>query len=105
MVEFGERLCTTERIFNLLAGLKEDGLAKRFTDEPLPPECGESAGSALELDMLIPKYYEQRGWTTDKGVPTRETLERLDLAEFIPKLEADGFVLQEKGLPAVLQGK
>ena len=34
-----------------------------------------------ELEEMLDEYYAFRGWSED-GVPTDETLDRLDLAEF-----------------------
>jgi len=42
---------------------------------------GGSAGESFtksDLDSLLDEYYSLRGWTKD-GIPTKETLHKLDL--------------------------
>ncbi|WP_129112829.1 aldehyde ferredoxin oxidoreductase family protein [Halegenticoccus tardaugens] len=77
----GERIWTLVRLFNAREGFARDAdrLPARFA-EPLPD--GPTAGRALDPDAferLLDAYYRARGWDLD-GIPTRETLERLDLA-------------------------
>ncbi len=33
------------------------------------------------FDEALPKYWKARGWTEDKGVPTKETLEKLGIVD------------------------
>ncbi|MDH3464461.1 MAG: aldehyde ferredoxin oxidoreductase family protein [Gammaproteobacteria bacterium] len=75
----GERIWNLERQFNLAAGLSKDDdtLPKRLLEVPAP--SGTAKGKVNQLDMMLPEYYEARGWTAD-GVPTKETLQRLDLS-------------------------
>jgi aldehyde:ferredoxin oxidoreductase len=40
---------------------------------------------------LLSKYYAFKGWNTD-GIPTRQTLERLDLAYAADDLEGRGIL-------------
>ena len=86
--KIGERVINVERIFNMLCGVRkaDDTLPKRFLEEPLPEECGESAGSVLELDIMRAEYYSERGWD-EEGVPTRNKLTELGLDKYIEKLE------------------
>ena len=67
-----------ERLFNLGAGLTaaDDNLPERLLKDPAP--SGVAKGRVSELDKMLPEYYELRGWTKD-GVPTNETLARLNL--------------------------
>ena len=78
MVETGERVWNLERQFNLVAGLTkaDDTLPKRLLETPAP--SGTAKGKVNQLDIMLPEYYQERGWTPE-GVPTRETLERLGL--------------------------
>ena len=78
LVESGERTWTIERQFNLAAGLTraDDTLPKRLLEVPAP--AGTAKGKVCELDIMLPEYYEARGWTTE-GVPTEETLKRLGM--------------------------
>ncbi|MCC6527891.1 MAG: aldehyde ferredoxin oxidoreductase family protein [Polyangiaceae bacterium] len=72
--EIGARIFNLERMFNLREGL-------RGTDDTLPPRIlheptfkGMTSGHPLHL--LLPRYYELRGWD-EAGVPRRETLQEL----------------------------
>jgi aldehyde:ferredoxin oxidoreductase len=78
MIEVGERIWNMERDFNLAAGLtgKDDTLPKRLLKEAA--KTGPAEGRVNDLDVMLPKYYEVRGWTED-GVPTDETRTRLSL--------------------------
>ena len=74
----GERVWNLERLFNLKAGLsrKDDTLPARMLNDPVP--SGFAKGGVVELDVLLPQYYELRGWDKD-GVPTKGKLESLGL--------------------------
>ena len=74
----GERIWNLEREFNLRAGFtgKDDTLPPRLLKEPAP--SGPSKGAVVKLGVMMPQYYEVRGWTTE-GVPKAETLARLGL--------------------------
>ena len=78
-VKIGERIWNIERLFNLRAGLTkaDDSLPKRLLKEA--HESGPSAGVTVQLDQMLPVYYQTRGWDSE-GVPTREKLAELGLA-------------------------
>lgn len=73
----GDRGYTMERLFNLREGLsmKDDRLAKRFTDEPL---LKNNKNSVVRIDKMLPKYYKLRGWNKE-GIPTQRKLKKLGL--------------------------
>lgn len=73
----GERIYNIERQFNKAAGMKpeDDTLPKRLLEEPIPD--GPSKGEVSKLHILLPQYYELRGW--ENAFPTEETLKRLEL--------------------------
>ncbi|PZP55741.1 MAG: aldehyde ferredoxin oxidoreductase [Azospira oryzae] len=75
----GERIWNLEREFNLKAGFsaKDDTLPPRLLKEPA--KTGPQKGEVCHLDVMLPKYYEVRGWTPE-GVPTPETRQRLGLS-------------------------
>jgi aldehyde:ferredoxin oxidoreductase len=75
--EIGERIFNLERMYNLREGLTgaDDTLPPRILNEPTFP--GMTSGHPL--GKLLPRYYKNRGWDKE-GVPTRKTLERLQLA-------------------------
>ncbi len=78
LMEAGERNWNLERLFNLKAGIspKEDTLPERFLKEGIPK--GPNKGKVVPLDALLKDYYKVRGWS-EEGVPTEETLKRLEL--------------------------
>jgi aldehyde:ferredoxin oxidoreductase len=77
LLEVGERIYNIERLFNKEAGMKseDDTLPSRILNEPIP--SGPSKGEVSKLHVVLPEYYELRGW--EKGFPTEETVQRLDL--------------------------
>jgi aldehyde:ferredoxin oxidoreductase len=72
----GERIWNMEREFNLAAGLtgKDDCLPPRLMKEEA--KTGPQKGAVSKLDVMLPEYYEVRGWTAE-GVPTAGTRARL----------------------------
>ncbi len=83
----GERITNIERMFGVREGITrtDDRLPKRFTETPLKE--GASAGTVLDLELMLDEYYESRGWDLETGRPTRETLERLGLGFAVPDLQ------------------
>jgi aldehyde:ferredoxin oxidoreductase len=76
----GERIVNLERMYNLKMGLtyKEDRVPERFRLEPVPE--GNSKGETLDLDKMLPEYYQLRGWDK-RGIPTKEKLDELGLSK------------------------
>ncbi len=82
LMEVGRRRLNLFRVFNVREGLnrRDDKLPKKFFKQL--KGTGPTAGFALtqeEVDSAIDTYYKLAGWTSD-GVPTQQTLEKLDLA-------------------------
>jgi len=78
LMRTGERIWNLERLFNLRSGLssKDDTLPERLLREPIP--SGPAKGKVVELDKMLPEYYQLRGWDKD-GIPTKEKLKELGL--------------------------
>jgi aldehyde:ferredoxin oxidoreductase len=78
----GERLTTLARLFNTREGLtvKDDILPKRSLSEPLP--AGPAKGHVVELEEMRSEYYGLMGWD-DRGIPTENTIKRLELDEIL----------------------
>jgi aldehyde:ferredoxin oxidoreductase len=74
----GERMFNLKRMYNVKHGIsrKDDNLPKRILEEPRG--TGGAPDNLPPLDEMLDEYYEARGWTND-GIPTEETLKRLDL--------------------------
>jgi len=81
VLQIGERIINIERAFVVREGVtrKDDVLPERFLKEPLPPECGPSAGSVVELEPMLDEYYEVRRWDKSTGIPRASTLKQLGL--------------------------
>jgi aldehyde:ferredoxin oxidoreductase len=74
----GERVWNLEKLFNLKAGLtaKDDTLPPRLLNEPM--KDGPHKGKVVKLDVMLPEYYQLRGWDAE-GVPTPEKMQELSL--------------------------
>ena len=81
LMQMGRRALTMARVYNLREGFtaKDDWLPPRvFT----PPTSGPLSDTAVDPDRLrnaIHTYYELMGWDGATGVPTRTSLEQLDI--------------------------
>ncbi len=75
----GERIFNLERAFLVREGVNanQDTAPERIVKEPMPRE--PSKDQVFELDVLLRDYYRARGWN-EQGIPTREKLEELGLA-------------------------
>ncbi len=89
LLQIGKRIVTLERCFNLRDGLcpeRDDVLPWRIMHEPQPdlPGTGEPI-TPERLRRMLSEYYKLRGWN-DRGIPTKTTLEDLDLSFTRPEL-------------------
>ena len=82
LLKIGERIINLERIYNLKMGLKskDDRIPDRYRLEPVPE--GNSKGEVLDLDKMLPEYYQLRGWNK-KGIPSRKKLDELGFSKDI----------------------
>lgn len=89
-----ERIVNLERCYIVAAGIrrKDDTLPERFLKEPLPPECGPSAGSVVELEPMLDEYYAAHQWIKETGIPTRAKLEELGLQAIAQDLTDRGIM-------------
>ncbi len=94
----GERIVNLERVYNVRLGLTraDDHLPKRFLAEPLAIYAFERNGATGEMhasseplhigrlqdfEAMLDRYYYLRGWDKN-GIPTPETLRRLELDQW-----------------------
>jgi len=82
LLEVGARRLNLFRVFNAREGLdrKADKLPKKFFKQL--QGTGPTANFKLtheEVETALDNYYRIAGWSND-GVPTQQTLEKLDLA-------------------------
>lgn len=78
----GERIYNLARAFSAREGINRqaDTLPPRLMYDPLPEGAAEGMVIDLEdLEALKDAYYRFRGWDQVSGLPTPETLQRLDL--------------------------
>jgi aldehyde:ferredoxin oxidoreductase len=95
VMRIAERVYNLEKAYNVRLGLnrKDDTLPERYFLEALSP--GPLEGFAIEkrnFDRMLDDYYQCRGWDIETGIPTRETLERLDLGDVADDLEGRGLI-------------
>ena len=78
LLQAAERVYNLERLFLLKAGFTkaDDTLPRRMLEEPMPD--GPAQGHVVELDVMLPEFYQLRGWD-EAGVPTGEKLAELGL--------------------------
>jgi aldehyde:ferredoxin oxidoreductase len=84
----GARVYTLTRALNVKRGFvrKDDMLPQRFFEEPLKTLGSDvPALDPVSFDRMLDEYYEINGWGKD-GVPSRDTLERLELNEVMEDL-------------------
>ncbi len=77
----GERIFNLKRLYNVRLGIsrKDDILSARVLSE----KKGGGAGEHLpHLGRMLSNYYDIRGWDSN-GIPTKETIRRLDLENFV----------------------
>jgi len=86
LLRIGERIVNLERVYNTRLGLSasDDRLPRRFTEEFLPVQHGQTVDQHIieDMDGMLARYYELRGWD-DNGIPTSEKLKELGLDELI----------------------
>jgi len=78
VLQIGERIWNIEKIFNLKSGFskKDDTLPPRLLKEPVAE--GPAKGMVTKLDVMLPEYYELRGWDKE-GVPTEAKKKELGI--------------------------
>ncbi len=79
----GERIFNLKRLINGRLGIRaaDDRLPYRLEHEPRPD--GSAAGVLPDMSIIMPEYYEARGWDPETGMPTAETLEALGLSDLL----------------------
>ncbi|MBW2370293.1 MAG: hypothetical protein JRH15_20675, partial [Deltaproteobacteria bacterium] len=93
---FAKRVRNLERAYDVRLGLTREmeTLPKRFLEKPLRGFEGEPKTyppvTEKVLEEMKDVYYKLRGWDVGTGIPTRETLEAMDLTEVAEDLEKEG---------------
>ena len=86
LFETADRLRCLERAFSIREGLTraQEKLPRRMFEIVTPDGLSLSRE---KVEDMITQYYAVRGWDPDTGIPTRETLEKLDLGYVADDLE------------------
>ncbi len=82
----GRRVLTLRQAFNAREGITPDqiDLPKRIKEEPLPLKAG--APPKIDFQALRKGFFEAMGWDVKTGVPSREALTELGLADLVRDL-------------------
>ena len=88
LLEIGDRSVNLKRAISKKRGLKRGHdqipqIAAAALSE------GATVGRAPDLDRMLKEYYAHRGWDSETGMPTAETLARLGLDWVAEDLHAD----------------
>lgn len=93
LLEVATRVAQLERAINVRYGLTpaDDELPKRFLTEPLPD--GPKKGQVHDrFPALKEGFYLAMGWDLNRGVPTKQVLQQLDMDEIARDLEQRGLL-------------
>jgi len=101
LLAVGARIYALSRIFDIHTQQLTDPKTQwdslfpaRWFNDPLPtgPQKGAVAypvgGFEKLLNEDLPAYWQARGWSADKGIPTKETLEALGIADLAEAIAA-----------------
>ncbi len=79
-LRIGQRIQTLRQMFNIREGIDPKSLKinRRLLGEP-PQQNGPNRGVTYDLDALMKAYWQEIGWDPETGIPTRATLDDLDL--------------------------
>ncbi len=81
----GERITNLKRALNCrLGATRADDTLPKLLRVPLVKSNTE--GNSLDLEMMLPLYYQARGWDWETGKPLPEKLAALDLPEAVAAL-------------------
>ena len=89
IMEAGRRMITLERCFNAMLGYtrKDDILPYRLMNEVQHDAMHKNAvNSEQMLDIMKDEYFALHEWEIETGLPTKATLDKLGLGEFIDKI-------------------
>jgi aldehyde:ferredoxin oxidoreductase len=91
-VRIGERVVNLERAYIVREGFRrrDDTVPRRMLEEPVADSHIPPIGK--NLDTMLDDYYQQRGWSIDSGIPTGDTLNKLDLGFVADDFESLGII-------------
>ncbi len=85
-LKIGQRIQTLRQMFNIREGIDPHDLkiSRRLIGEP-PLDSGPNKDVKYDLTALMKAYWQEIGWDPETGIPTRETLQSLDLMDIIDR--------------------
>ena len=79
VLKTGQRINTMRQAFNIREGLTTPfKYPERMLGKP-PKTVGPRAGVTMEPEDVYTEYYQEMGWDTETGKPTKETLLELGM--------------------------
>ncbi len=89
VIKIGARIATLRIAFNLREGFRnvDIDLPGRMIGNP-PLQSGPNAGVSIDVDVQTRDYCAAMGWDAETGVPTKDTLEDLELDFAVADLHA-----------------
>ena len=95
LMRIADRVYNLERAYNVRLGMtrKDDMLPEMYFKEPL--NTGPMKGHIIEkekFEEMLEEYYLYQGLDVETAIPTRKTLEELDLKEVADELEQRGIL-------------
>ncbi len=92
-MDAGERVWNLQKTLNAQTGQtrKDDKFPKRWLEEPIMKGDKEAwledycSGKRLgydETEEILSRYYAERGWNVEKGIPSKEKLRALNISGF-----------------------
>jgi aldehyde:ferredoxin oxidoreductase len=93
LLHIAERVTNVERAHNARLGLTsaDDSMPPRWTQDPMPE--GPAKGKVYDiLDGMKEAWYTVHGWDKATGLPTREKLQALGLADIADDLTRRGII-------------
>jgi len=90
-MEIGKRIQTIRQMFNVKHGIDpwQFKMNKRMAGEP-PLEAGPLKGKTVPIDEMMRLHWKAYGWDENTGIPTPETLSRLELDELLERQAVHG---------------
>jgi len=94
MLRTAQRVFTLERAYLVREGItpSDDRLQGKWVAGPV--KGGRYDGNSMDPDKwqsMLEDYYRARGWDASSGIPTRQTLEQLNLGDVGDDLQQRGF--------------
>jgi aldehyde:ferredoxin oxidoreductase len=101
----GERIFNVEKLLNVREGFnrEDDRIPPIYIENTMIPIQAHEGNRYLtdwfgkriskdDIEKILDNYYEERGWDVAKGIPTKEKLIDLGMADIARNLEEMGYI-------------